>query len=302
MGARWKPHEIALVRDNYGEVAAAELAEFIGRTVDQVRDMARKLGVTRSIARAEAWTEGQLAALRRDYGKKPAAEIAAEIGRTVSSVYQRARTEGLGNVIRPWSDAETETLKAMNADGVPDSRIAAALRRDRHAVSARRKALGLPSREKGEMWRQAISAGVKRQCARLGLSGPTELRTAAFRRFARESGWPEDLRPREVQILNVLADRGVPMTRLELAEAIGMRTDRIASRGTLELLTGNGPGGTYTATLIRRGMLLKLKRAAPGRPGKGCYFRCRDLYYLGPVALAILEERACRQKTESVSV
>ncbi len=73
-----------------------------------------------------------------------------------------------------------------------------------------------------------------------------------------------------------------------------MRTDRIGTRGgrgrgTLELLIGNGPGGTYTASLMRRGLLVALGRMAPGNGRKGSH---RQLYTLGPLALEILERRA----------
>ena len=140
----------------------------------------------------QPWDDWDLAVLRAGYGKMPARDLADGIGRSVESVYSKANLEGLGYVVRPWTPAETKALKRMNADGIPDTQIAAKLGRDRHAVSARRNALGLPSHAKGEHWRQAISAGVKRQCERLGLSSPTELRTAAFKRFARENGnWPE---------------------------------------------------------------------------------------------------------------
>lgn len=294
MGRRWEKDELDLLRADYGRgvLSASDIADAIDRSVTQVRDQARKLGLqSRQTRPARRWTEEELAILRRDYGTRAAEDIAAQLQRGLSAVYLAARNIGLSDSIRPWSEEEYAKLKAMNAEGWPDTHVAKELGRDRHAVSARRKSLGLPSHMKGEKWRQAISAGVKRQCERLGLSSPTELRTAAFRRFARESGWPEDLRPREVQILNVLADRGVPMTRFELAQAIGMRTDRTGNRGnhvTLELLTGNGPGGTYTASLMRRGMLLKLQRAVSGF-GQG---KNRDLYFLGPAALAILAERA----------
>lgn len=288
-GRRWEADEVALVRDSYGQVPTADLAETVGRTIEQVRDMARKLRVTRPIARAQPWTREDLDVLRRDYGKRPARAIAADLGRTVDGVYRAAFLHNLGVNIIPWTKAETKALESRNKEGWSDTEIAAELRRDRHAVSARRKTLGLPCNAYGERVCKKISAGFQRQCERLGLSGPAELRTAAFRRFARESGWPEDLCPREVQILNLLADRGVPMTRMEMATAMGMRTDRIGCNGSPVLLSGKGKGGSYTGKLLRRGMLLKLARAVSGF-GQGAN---RDLYYLGPAALAILEERVC---------
>lgn len=295
-GKAWSKRERDFVRDYYGDIATKDIADAVERTIDQVRDMARKLGVTRTIAKPRPWTEEERAILRRDYGQRPASEIAAALGRTLESVYRGAHAQGLGNRIRSWTDAETDTLRRLNAAGWPDTRIAEQLGRDRRGVCDVRRRMNLPHNGHGEMARKAVSAGVKRQCERLGLTSPTELRTAAFRKFAIANGWPEDLRPREVQILNALAARGVPMTRLELAAAIGMRTDRMGANGTLALLAScNGPGGTYTASLMRRGMLVKILRAATVHgQGKG---RSRDLYFLGPAAITCLETRACQSRT-----
>ena len=137
---------------------------------------------------------------------------------------------------------------------------------------------------------------MRTQYERLGVANGGELRKRSFAKYACENGWPEDLRPREVQILNVLAARGVPMNRLELSAAIGMRTDRMGGNGTLALLTGNGPGGTYTASLLKRGLLSKVTRGfLVSGLGKG---RSRDLYFLGPFALEILQRRALCEKTD----
>ena len=75
----------------------------------------------------------------------------------------------------------------------------------------------------------------------------------------------------------------------------------MGGNGTLALLCGcNGPGGTYTASLMRRGLVLSLKRGAVvNGQGKG---KSRDLYYLGPAALAILEAAACREQNGRFSL
>lgn len=84
----------------------------------------------------------------------------------------------------------------------------------------------------------------------------------AFRRYAASSGWPEDLAPREVHILEVLSASD-PMTRPEIARAIGMPW--IGSRRSLK---GNTPGGSYLASLMRRGLVASLGRVVRGQ-GRG---------------------------------
>ena len=94
--------------------------------------------------------------------------------------------------------------------------------------------------------------------------------------------------------MNVLAARGVPMTLVELAEAIGANTSTTHRTGSKRIvLSGNGPGGTYTASLMQRGLVIGLHQAGPlcGATGKGSGRR-KSLYTLGPAALAILQERA----------
>src|SRR5262245_14638096 len=94
------------------------------------------------------------------------------------------------------------------------------------------------------------------------------------------------------------------MTAIEIAEAIGSNTSPIWRTGKRRiLLASNGGHGTYTAELISRGLLIGLVNAGPKckQTGKGCGRR-KHLYTLGPVALAILQERACaKQQTASSS-
>jgi len=213
----------------------------------------------------------------------------------------RAKLEGIAKTVLHVSESQKKAIVKLARKGLCNPCIAREVGLgDRHSVARWRGRAGCPS-SVGQIQccrcKERTAEKTRRQCRDAGVRSLAEIRSLAFAKFAIDNGWPEDLRPREVQILNVLADRGVPMSRLELAEAIGMRTDRMASRGTLVLLVGNGPGGTYTASLMRRGLLLKLKRGARVHgQGKG---RSRDLYCLGPAAIAILEARACPRKKAS---
>lgn len=240
------------------------------------------------------WTPREDALLRQHWGRKGAWAICAMLPahRTLCGVYQRARTLGLDRLTKRHSPAAVEHIRRLHAQGLSDAAIAKRVGIGRRSVcDIRADRLGLPVNAAAIL--RAKRRAVKTQQKVLNVRSPAELRPLSYQRYAVENGWPEDLRPREVQILNVLAAQGVPMTRLELAKAIGMRTDRIGGNGSLALLTGNGPGGTYTASLMRRGLVATLGHAGPRckASGKGCGRRLK-LYLLGPQALAILQERA----------
>lgn len=207
------------------------------------------------------WTAGELELLRRDYGRVPGAAIAAALGRNVWQIRAAGIRYGLSRKYH-WNARGPEeieaALRARNAEGWADTEIARELGVDRHAVSGLRRRLGLPSRMYSERVRRAVAAGVARQCERLGIENMGKLRVKVHRDRARAAGWPEDLRWRAVQILNALWDHG-PMTRRQLAEAIGMPWKEGVHEGNL---TGNGRGGTYTAALMRRGLVVCLGRVA----------------------------------------
>lgn len=250
------------------------------------------------------WTDAEKQRLREAWGKVPGPELAAELGRSLTGVNQMVSKLRLSlSKHIHWAAPIVEAVAILHAEGLGDGEIAERMAivfepgaTGYHQVRAiRRDRLGLPTNP--ESTRRARRRGVESQRRTLGIRHGGDLRRLAFCRFAEANGWPEDLRPREVQILNVLATAGVPMNMLELANRIGMRTDRSDARHTRVLLTGNGPGGTYTASLVRRGLLTRHANACrSGRTG------CRNLYSLGPAALAILERRAsCQNETAATA-
>jgi hypothetical protein len=245
-----------------------------------------------------SWTPAMQAALTIAYRLEPVEVIAEAPGVSVSSVYQTAKRIGL-SIPRPRvTRARLAQIRRLSLQGLTDTEIAPLVGLCRSEVSRQRRRMKLPPSAAG--LKRAQLQAVRSQCATLGIAAPTELRSRAYRLFAQESGWPEDLRPREVQILNALAARGVPMTRRELSEAIGMRTDREDRPGHVALLSGNGPGGTYTASLLRRGLLAVFKRGCVvAGAGSG---KSLDLYYLSAAALSILEERARQWQNPSATV
>lgn len=278
----WTPWADDALRAEFGRpgVNTRVLALRLGKSYGAVKQRAARLG----LKSYRWWSRAEKRALRARYGKEDAAGLARDLGKTVRSVYQNAKKLGLVKCVR-WPAKVIGRVKALNAAGLCDREIAARLRKRLDQVKHIRRRFGLPRRPDRDARRRSIE-NQRRTC---GVKNSGELRAWSFRKYAREQGWPEDLRPREVQVLNVLAD-GVPRTKRELAAAIGMRADHDRAA---KVLCGNGPGGSYTATLMRRGLATCLGRIGPRckETGKGNGVRLR-LYTLGPAALAILQERA----------
>lgn len=147
-------------------------------------------------------------------------------------------------------------VRRLNAEGLPDTDIAGRLGVERHTASKHRKAMGLPSHEKGRVWRERIVAASAAQCRRAGVRSMGELRSAVFAARAVRAGWPADMPPAAVKILDALADHG-PMTRPEVATATATRW--LGSRKTFKAKL---PGGSYFAYLVSRGYVVDLGRVA----------------------------------------
>jgi hypothetical protein len=288
----WSAEEDQILRDEYGKPGfeTREIARRIGCSLYRLKNRVHKLG----LKHYRRWTPAERKALRARYATDCPKAIAADLGKSVIGVYLQARKMGLHacGYHSPIPAKTIARVKRLFAAGHPDRVIAIKAGIDRDQAKYLRT---LHCSPRGHPDIEGKRLSVKHQLKTLGLTSPTQLRTRAFQRFAAESGWPEDLRPREVQILNVLAAQGGAMSRMELAQAIGMRTDRIGTNGAPVLLFSNGPSGSYSANLVRRGLLIRLVNFGPartaGKSGKGSARKC-DLYTLGPAALALLQERA----------
>jgi hypothetical protein len=220
------------------------------------------------------WKPGELELLAHLYGQGWSGQAcAAALGRTLSSVEGAIERYGLKRGAHPKvSAAEKLEIARLNALGWPDTHIADLLGHERHSVSEHRKRLGLPSREKGEVWRQAIARGARRQLDRMGLTSMGQLRQMAFMARALRAGWPADLRPRAVQMLDLLHDRG-PQIRRQIAAALKMPW-----KGSRKSLCSNDPEGSYLAHLMARGLVVSLGRVVKGvGRGRSCH-----LYALAP--------------------
>lgn len=219
-------------------------------------------------------------------------EIAKEIGCGHRAVSLRRNELGLTPQKSNQSDSLTphdELIRQRLSEGWSDSEIAAELGVNRRAVGFRRLVLGIAASGNNERRRSKVREKTQQQCQRAGVKSLAEVRTQAFSRFATDLGWPSDLRPRCVQILELLYIREIE-TFEGIARAIGMNM----SRRRQAWLYCNEKGGSYVAVLQRRGLVARSGRVLlpgtlPGKTGtrSGCGV-C--LYGLTPQARTIKEQ------------
>jgi hypothetical protein len=276
----WSAEEEDFLLLWYTEAPLADLCAHLGRSDAGVRKKARQLG----LRKREFWTDEEMALLTELYLQHAAEQIAARLpGRSVKSVQQKINKLGLLKRPRLPQDL-VESVRRLHAEGLTDAAIARQLDSDRETIHYLRYGrLKLPPNAAAiaEAHRQAV----RTQYARLGIQTVGQLRALSYRRYAAENSWPEDLRPRAVQILNLLAAAGVPLSRRQIADGIGMPW-----KGSRKSLTSNDQEGSYLAHLAARGLVRVLPRALTV-VGQGRGHSCH-LYVLGSAALAILQERA----------
>lgn len=298
----WTPEEERYLTEQWGKVRPRVLVAELKRPHAAIKQKALKLGLDAE----RFYTEEQKQKVREMYPTHTAPEIAVAVfgsSRSARAVWRLANILGLQKWKR-WPPAVIAKVTELHGEGLGDGEIAREMAdwfqpglKGAYQVKAiRRDRLKLPRNVAAK--KRCLQRGHKKQLESMGLSSFGHMRREAYRKYAIDNGWPEDLRPREVQILNLLAHVGVPMTKLEIAQALGMRTDRRQYPNvkfkSIPLLTGNGKGGTYTASLCHRGLLTRMRRAALlfDKPN------AHDLFCLGPEALAILERR-CQTTRES---
>jgi len=232
------------------------------------------------------WTTTELFVLRRHYHKLSATAIANRIGRSTRAVYMKAAELGMSESRSAAEDRERldGLIREKHALGWPDTEIANQWGCSREWVGERRRAMGLPSNALSQYRRAKVARKTAEQLRAAGLESLAQLRVKVYRERARAAGWPEDLRPRAVQILNFLHAHG-PATRRQIADAIGMPW-----KGSRKSLVSNDPEGSYLAHLIKRGLVVSLGRMVKGK-GRG---RSVQLY-----ALPLWVEPQHRKDTQS---
>jgi DNA-binding CsgD family transcriptional regulator len=211
------------------------------------------------------WTDEDEATLRTLYGKKTCQQIGRLLMRSAASVQQHAQALGLSRKYGP-DPALLAYVAQEHAAGRLDTEIASGwqamhpeLYVCRESVSYyRRKVLGLPINEHRRL--EVRRDAQRKQMAVLRISSFADLARRRHRRFVLQSGWPIDLKPLEVRVLNVLAERGGYMTRKEIARGIGCRSPD--QRDWFKCGYGSQ---TALGNLMRRGLI----RRSNGRTRKG---------------------------------
>lgn len=207
------------------------------------------------------WTDDERVILRRLYRKAITIDIAKRLSRTTRAIHHQADLLGL---VEPKTRIDARflaKLKQLHARGWTDSEIANELGCARRVAGKYRRHLGLPSNRVSAHYRARVAAKTREQCKAAGVASLAEVRALAFRSRARRAGWPEDLPPRAIEILDALESRG-PLTRREIADAIGMEWH--GSRASLKA-RGNS---TYLAELMDRGLVVSLGKVVRGT-GRG---------------------------------
>lgn len=280
----WTKAEDRTLRRHAGRESCAAIAKRLpGRTPAAVKSRATVLKVSiATVIKHQPWSAEELAILRRDYKRVPVEQLAKRLGRTVNRIYAAAKRFGISDaqkiVIAPDFD---RFLRKHHAKGWSDAEIAAAWSRahpqrtiNRRTLGDRRNQLGLSHNALSKHRRRKVSEKTREQCRAAGVKSLAEVRSQAYAKFAALRGWPDDLAPRQVQMLDAIYERG-PQTRRQLAEVVGCAWKH--QRNWLCATRTGGKryaGGTYLTDLMHRGLVVRLPgRIVKSGPRKGqhCY-------------------------------
>lgn len=237
------------------------------------------------------YTDRDIAYVRRHYRRQPVAAIAAELRRSVKAIRVLASRLGVARRSggRAADPAMLARIRRRHSHGWADPEIAAELGISREWVGELRRRLGLPTNANNSRCRARVAAKTREQCRAAGVRNLGQLRALVHRQRAEAAGWPADLRPRAVEILDLLYNHG-PKTRRQIADALGMPW-----KGSRDSLVSNDPEGSYLAHLIARGLVVCLPRALP-MPGRG---KNVSIYMIPPYVRKALprKERQCERTT-----
>lgn len=282
MNRRWTTRDDERLRALYGQLPARAIGAVLRRGTCAVQRRASILG----LASGRHYSAEEKALIRRDYPTTDGVELAKRLGRSATSLHRCAARLGIRKLPRVAPEL-LDRVRELHAEGLHDMDISRRLGMNRRTVTyLRRKRLGLSPNQAAIL--EAMRRGIKAQRATLGIRTSGELRTVANRRFAESRGWPGYLRPRHVQILELLAIAGKSLTKRAIAKAIGTSPDADL-RASRHVLKGNGRS-SLLGDLANFGLVLRLRRAHR-RPGAGKGTTC-DLYTLTPAAIEIVIQRS----------
>lgn len=87
----WTDQEKQVLIDNYKKRSYTEIAELLGKTVEQVKNAASRYKITAS----RAWPEHEIKLLRDLYPDTPTQQIADQLGKSLTPIYRMANQLGL---------------------------------------------------------------------------------------------------------------------------------------------------------------------------------------------------------------
>lgn len=249
------------------------------------------------------WTKEELKVLVRFYGSRRRMWFAARLpDRTWKEIRAKAEIHGLPRkklnpalTVRQKtggrrSAANPESIMPLYLEGESIRAIAKTLRCCPRTVRRKLRGLGLPTAIKNrgaapERFRRTMSQANAVRFAATGFSSLYAVQAESRRGLARECGWPEDLNPRSVQTLNLLASSGRPMSITAIIEGIGANRKGMSAAVECGFIRKN------VHSLIERGLVTRHRASHLGL-GDGRRF----LHTLGPEALRYALERI--QQTE----
>lgn len=260
--ACYTPAEDERIRAVWPDVPA--LAAELGREPASVVTRALRLDLPRRIIQ-RPYTEAELQIVRDRYATEGAKPIARDLGRGQSAIVALAGRLGLV-CLRPWTADEDQAIRQMKQEGRSQKEIAVALGRTVSAAAKRIQFLGLAK----PLFDPIAHRAKLTRLHQPGSNPGPETRWARARIRMGEHGWPPDLNPKEIAILNAL-QRG-PQTRKAISLSIGERVDlderkRLRTHGGISAM----------ARLLARGIVARL-RLQNGR-------QCTHVYTLTAAAI-----------------
>lgn len=224
-------------------------------------------------------------------------QIGRDLGRSSGFITRHAKADGwIQNYF--LTEAGQQRIRELVPLGWCNRCISREVDLGRKEIRRWRTKLGLPqyagNGQSGcKNCSERTRARTKLQLAKAGVKSLAEVRIKRFREYAAASGWPSDLRPRHVQILDALYVHG-PHTRRQLAERLGMPW-----KGSRKSLVSNDPEGSYLAHLQARGLVIRTTKRVPltdGAKAKNGKRSGKNVYlYLLPLGV-----QPNRQPMESV--
>ena len=239
----WTPEEDQRLKDAWPDYRAAAAA--LGRPPLGCVRRAEKLRLPKLGTPVRRYSEAEYEAIRQRYPKEGSVRLAMDLGRAPGSIVAVAAHLGV-SFHRRWTSDEDRLLKGLHREKKSYRQISTRLDRSTSAIGKRLQDLGLTHRYDPAQRRRKLAA--------IHEPGPSsvETRWARVRLKLGEHGWPPDLNPKEIKILNGIAERG-PMTRRQLAEL----TDEPRAHDVRYQLRGHG-GRSAIARLLARRLLVRV--------------------------------------------